>query len=649
VTPTRLLVYTIFTCLILAGKARAQSSGGSATTRDSAVTRGSAATRGSLTFRDSAAIDAVNAAFKLITQNPDTALAIAEKGLLQSQQPPGSKRLAAFSYKTRGWAWLHKGSYDKAFSDLLQSLQLFRQLHDTVEEMYMDVNLGIAYSNHSQFVNSTTYLFMADSLTKILHDIRVEAEVKRQMGILYRQQGQYKKATVYFRESIDMFRSAKDTLQSFDAVTSLCVVYMNLDQPDSSLKLLNENAPLLNAMQGHNYEKAMLQERYGDAYLASSRYDLAMESYSYAYKIFAADNNKGDMAYEAMDLGKTYGMLKKYHEAEDYLLISYRLSDSLKIANYAVDAANQLAELYQTTGNWHKAYYWLEKRITLQDSLQLTAQNEKTAQLEAQYEAEKKDKEISLLKEDQELNRVIVQRHKVFQDGAIITVILLLLIGFLVINRYRIVHRSRRLIELEKMRNNIARDLHDDMGSALSSIHIISKVALENGGEKQAVNEQLKKIHENSGSVLENMSDIVWTINPANDTLEKVLFKMNEFAADLFEPLNIRYTFTQSLNFHNIKLGLQTRKDLYLVFKEAVNNTAKYSQCTEVWITITESDRQIEMQIKDNGIGFDRDAIRSGNGLKNMEERARQFNGALTISGGPGQGTTIVLRLRSHD
>jgi two-component system, NarL family, sensor histidine kinase UhpB len=412
---------------------------------------------------------------------------------------------------------------------------------------------------------------------------------------------------------------------------------------------LNENVNLLDAMQGHNYEKAMMRERYGDAYLASSRYDLAMESYSYAYRVFAADNNKADMAYEAMNLGKTYGKLKKYHDAEDYLLISYRLSDSLKIASYAGDAAGQLADLYETTGQWHKAYHWLEKANSLQDSLQLIAQKDKTAQLQAQYEAEKKDKEISLLIEDKELNAVIAQRHKVFQTGAIITVVLLLLIGFLVINRYRIVQRSRRLIELEKMRNNIARDLHDDMGSALSSIHIISKVAFENGGERQAVNEQLKKIHENSGSVLENMSDIVWTINPANDTLEKVLFKMNEFAADLFEPLNIRYTFSQSLNFHNIKLGLQTRKDLYLVFKEAVNNIAKYSQCTEVWITITESNRQIEMQIKDNGIGFDRNAIRSGNGLKNMEERARQFNGALTISGGPGQGTTIILKLRSHD
>ena len=194
-TPARLLVSIASTCLILtlAGRARAQSS------QESSSILG-----GSIAFRDSVAIHTVNSAFSLVTQNPDSALAIAEKGLRQSQQPPASMRLAAFSYKTRGWAWLHKGGYDKAFPDLVRSLQLFRQLHDTLEEMYMDVNLGIAYSNHSQFVTSATYLFMADSLTKILHDNLIEAEVKRQMGILYREQGEYKKAIVYFRESIDM-------------------------------------------------------------------------------------------------------------------------------------------------------------------------------------------------------------------------------------------------------------------------------------------------------------------------------------------------------------------------------------------------------------------------------------------------------------
>lgn len=308
-----------------------------------------------------------------------------------------------------------------------------------------------------------------------------------------------------------------------------------------------------------------------------------------------------------------------------------------------------MAGLFENTGNWQKAYHWLEKKNSLQDSLQLSAQNDKIVQLQAKYETEKKDREIELLKDDQELNRATLQRHKVFQAGAIIAVAMLLVIGLLVINRNRAVDKARRLIELEKMRNHIARDLHDDMGSALSSIHIMSKVALENGGERQQVNEQLKKIHENSGSVLENMSDIVWTINPVNDTLERVLFKMNEFAADIFEPLNIAYTFNQTVNFQHVKLGLQTRKDLYLVFKEAVNNAAKYSRCTRVSIDVSENDRQIEMQINDDGIGFDRHAVKSGNGLKNMEERASQINAALTISSGHGKGTSIILKLRSHD
>jgi two-component system sensor histidine kinase UhpB len=187
------------------------------------------------------------------------------------------------------------------------------------------------------------------------------------------------------------------------------------------------------------------------------------------------------------------------------------------------------------------------------------------------------------------------------------------------------------------------------MGSTLSSINIISKVALENAEEKLKVNEHLRKIHENSGFMLENISDIVWTIDPVNDTLEQALFKMKEFAADILEPLNIQYVFNQTGNFHAIRLGLQTRKNLYLVFKEAVNNAAKYSRCSRIDIEVSERERQISMQIKDNGIGFKRDQVRSGNGLKNMEERARQIGGSLTISSEEGKGTTIGLRIKSHD
>ncbi len=597
---------------------------------------------------DTVAIQRVKAAFSIISKKPDSALAIAENALQQSQRT-GSKRLAANAFKTGGWAWLHKGNYDKAFAYLLQGKDLFRQLHDEREEMYMYINLGMAYTMRSQYSIGAKYLFMADSLTQKLHDPHIQAEVKRQMGILYREQGEYSKAIVYFRESMEMHKSQKDTLFYFDALGSLCIVYQAMSMPDSSLKLLDESQPLMIAMRGNNYELGMFQERYGDAWFALNRYDRAMESYRKAYEIFDRNNNKADMAYESINVGKTFSAMKNYREAENYLLISYRLNDSLKITNYARDAAEQLAKLYKTTGDWHKAYNWLEKKSALQDSLELTDENEKTAQLQTKYETEKKDEEIALLKKDQELNRAIVQRQRTFQYGTIVLGVLLLLVGLLAVNRYKSANKARRVIEMEKMRNNIARDLHDDMGSALSSINIISKVAMENPDEKIKLGEHLKKIHDNSGFILENMSDIVWTINPVNDTLEKVLFKMKEFAADILEPLNIQYEFSQAEQFHNVRLGLQIRKDLYLVFKEAINNAAKYSKCTRIYIEVSGNDRQIEMQVRDNGEGFERNAVKKGNGLKNMEERASLLNGELSISSGKGKGTLIRLKIRSHD
>jgi two-component system sensor histidine kinase UhpB len=261
------------------------------------------------------------------------------------------------------------------------------------------------------------------------------------------------------------------------------------------------------------------------------------------------------------------------------------------------------------------------------------------------------------------------------------------LVGVLVFARNRAIQRARRVIELEKMRNHIARDLHDDMGSALSSIHILSRmpaggngssVSAEGGGGRggdadggrsggeteggrsggsrggdadgsRNGDARLRKIHEHSGLILENISDIVWTINPGNDSLEKTIYKMREFAADICEPLEIAYIVSQDGEFKSIRLGPRTRRDLYLVFKEAVNNAAKYSGCSKLEASIRAEGRDIVIRVCDDGAGFDRETVRSGNGLKNMEDRAARINGRLDIESAPGKGTTVTLWLRSDD
>jgi two-component system sensor histidine kinase UhpB len=597
---------------------------------------------------DSAMIKQVKAGFKLANTNPDSALTIGIKGIQQSVRS-ASKRLAAYSYKTRGWAWLRLGNYDSCFKDLLTSTSLFQQLNDTVETMYMYVNLADVYSAHSEFAQSALYLMKADSLAKEKNDLRVEAGIKKQMGILYREQGEYKKAVSNLKESMSLYLKTKDTAHFLDAITSLSINYNRMSLPDSSLALLKQSASLMNTVQRSTYQKAMFSEQFGDAYFALASYAKALDAYKQAYNFFASDNNYADMAYEAINVGKTFMQNKNYQEAEKYLLLSYRINDSLRLANYAGDAASQLSKLYKITHDWQKAYQWLDTQGQLMDSLNLTEQNEKNAELQAKYETEKKDKEISLLKKDQQLNLVTFQKQKAFRYGAIIVVALLVLIGFLFINRYRIVQRSKRLFEIEKLRNNIARDLHDDIGSALSSINIISKVVLENPSEKENVHVHLKKIQDNSGHMLESMSDIVWTINPVNDSFEKVIFKMKEFAADILEPMNIQYEFIQSNDLSNVKLDLNQRKNLYLIFKEAINNSAKYSNCSRVTIRILDQNGDLILEVKDNGTGFDGAGKFSGNGLKNINQRAAEMNGLISVMSEKEKGTTISLKIKSHD
>ncbi len=209
--------------------------------------------------------------------------------------------------------------------------------------------------------------------------------------------------------------------------------------------------------------------------------------------------------------------------------------------------------------------------------------------------------------------------------------------------------KAKRLIEIEKMRNEIARDLHDDIGSALSNINIISKVMQDRTVSDNTVTAGLQKIKDNSASVMENISDIVWTINPSNDSLEKVIYRMKEFAADILEPLNIKCVFTQEGDLSDIKPDLKKRKDFYLVFKEAINNAAKYSHCTDVMVRIRKTDAFIELQVHDNGQGFDKRLVRNGNGLHNMQERARQMAGDLVIDSEPGKGTKVELKILSHN
>jgi signal transduction histidine kinase len=206
--------------------------------------------------------------------------------------------------------------------------------------------------------------------------------------------------------------------------------------------------------------------------------------------------------------------------------------------------------------------------------------------------------------------------------------------------------RISKYLTEERLRIKIARDLHDEMGSTLTSINIISKMAMQDMQKEEQVKDYLQKINNNSGRMMESMSDIVWAINPANDNFEKVLLRMKEFAAEILEPVHITYYFSEEeLSDYNLSLNLEQRKNIYMVFKEALNNAVKYSKATEVTIALKKKNGRLEMKVIDNGSGFEVTKAWSGNGIKNMHSRAEEMNAALKIDSIKGMGTTIALEM----
>lgn len=206
-------------------------------------------------------------------------------------------------------------------------------------------------------------------------------------------------------------------------------------------------------------------------------------------------------------------------------------------------------------------------------------------------------------------------------------------------------YRLNAALRVERLRTRISTDLHDDIGSTLSSISILSDMVMHdaaNGNSK----EMLHEIKENSVNLMEKMDDIVWSINPCNDSLEKLLLRIKRFAAQLFEAKNIEYEIDISENIHSFKLPMEIRQHLYLMIKEAINNIIKHSGCTQANICIKYVHDNLLIKIHDNGKGFNTSEISYGNGLINLKERAAIIHANLAVQSKEITGTEIRIELK---
>jgi two-component system, NarL family, sensor histidine kinase UhpB len=539
--------------------------------------------------------------------------------------------------------------------------------------------VSLFYKNIGEYKKALPYMLENLEIWKIEDENKAGQLLN--VGNLYINMGEFKKAAESHLQSLRLFELIRSTRGQSYCLHSLGKIFLELKRYNDAKSYLERSLKLKKEI-GDKRGLATSSSALADVYTQERQYKLAKEYYENAMKIAHEINMPLEVSRSQHQLGNMYKQMGDLERATENLNQSLKLAQSLKDSSLSkqiessligIDIENQkaktteslllsnlntsvrtgdrqrqaveysrLSEYYALKKEHEKAFNYLKKHIDLTDSVQGSLVLTTLKELEEKYKTEKKEKEIALLKKDQELQSVTLSRQRAIITLGIIAFISVLVIAALLINRFRVIDRTKRLLEIEKVRNNIARDLHDDIGSTLSSINILSQVALA----EQNTNPQnyLQRIGDQSKRMMEDMGDMVWSINPRNDSMEQVVVKMREFATEIFERSNTDYTFTEKIE-ASLKLNADQRKNLFLIYKEAINNAAKYSGAEKIEISLEQRDHKLSMRVRDNGKGFDEQKTKSGNGLRNMRERATEINAQLLLKSTPGEGISVELDL----
>ena len=204
-------------------------------------------------------------------------------------------------------------------------------------------------------------------------------------------------------------------------------------------------------------------------------------------------------------------------------------------------------------------------------------------------------------------------------------------------------YNLRQQLKLQDVRNNIAADLHDEVGSNLNSIAIY--VALLKKKSPKELLPILDKITFNSTESIQLMQDTIWAIQAKNDDFQKFIDRMRGFSTEILAAKGIALSFDNQVQSHKNLLTMETRKNAYLIYKEAINNIVKHAQASKVDVRIEVQREHILISVIDNGIGFDTQQTTDGNGLYNFVERAAHHEMHLAVESIIGQGTKILLEI----
>jgi len=267
------------------------------------------------------------------------------------------------------------------------------------------------------------------------------------------------------------------------------------------------------------------------------------------------------------------------------------------------------------------------------------------------FENEKKENEknqvkLELLEQEAAYHKLLASKENQQQKIIYGSIAVILAISGYSLYRYIRRKKLQNQQEILKERLRISRELHDEVGSTLSGILMYSHLTREQilTSKTVEVEKSLNNIQQSAVEMVEKLSDIVWLVNPEKDSLQKLIERLEQYAEDMAEIKGMEVKISISPKLANINLPVESRRNIYMFCKEAINNAVKYSHANVIELHMHETEKgKIEIAVSDDGKGIDKAKLQNGNGLVNMRQRAEDTGGEYLLETLPGQGTKVSL------
>lgn len=588
--------------------------------------------------------------------NLDSALAIYQQVISVSRAldyPFGTARGLHYS----GIVYADMGSYDSAMVNYQRAIPLYRKVGKPSQVGACWLNMANLYQFRGNYQKAMQFYFQAIKMFRKPADQAKLSVAYSNLGVIFQKLGQYTKASGYYNRAVQISRKINDSTSLGNGLINLGAVKELLDRNNEALTHFMEADSI-----GQKTADLMMRRdaltNIGEIYFKTGQAAKGMaaktealkfaEQLGYPYDISAILMSLGEHAMDAGNLG----------DASRYLHRALSLAGSVKSNTLLSKAFLDLSLLEFRRHHYRQAYLFQSRYKQYSDSVFNEQQVKAVNEIEAKYETAQKNREIAEQNLALEKNREAIRSKNRWIFLFLAGIILLALILFLSLRSYRHKQNLHRqsLLTLQKEhevntlktkmdareeeRNRIGREMHDDIGSALTTILYLSH-DLKNQGAAQD-SHTADRIAGTAESVVDKMNEIIWSMNREYDTLDDLVAYTRQHAAEFLDNHGLEQHFETPDVIPDLHLRGEQRRNVYLVIKESLHNIVKHACATRVDIDLRIGD-ELTVVIHDNGKGIDHENLRRfGNGLRNMRQRMESIGGSFDI--GCDHGTVVTLR-----